>query len=66
MVTSTTSPDGPADRAHVAAARLYDAECALRSACQTRVEVWIAAANAKLQRAVREHLAAVAARTTKN
>lgn len=40
-----------------AAARLYDAECALHSAHQSHVDIWIDAANRRLHAAVTEYLA---------
>jgi hypothetical protein len=40
-----------------AAARLYDAECALHSAHQSHVDTWVDAANRKLHAAVADYLA---------
>jgi hypothetical protein len=40
-----------------AAARLYDAECALHNAHQSHVDAWIAAASRKLHAAVTDYLA---------
>ena len=48
-------------RAHAAAGRLYDAECAWHDAHQTHVDAWILAASVKLHDAIATHLAAVAA-----
>ena len=48
-------------RARVAAEHLYDAECALHNARESRVDAWITAAADKLHQSVVEHLAAVAA-----
>ena len=48
-------------RVSVAARHVYDAECALHNARQSRVDSWIAAAADKLHQALVEHLAAVAA-----
>jgi hypothetical protein len=47
-------------RVRAAAARLYDAECALHIAHQTQVDAWVVAASVKLHDAVVEHVAAVA------
>ena len=61
ITTITCAPRaGSSNRVHAAARRLYDAECALHVAHQTRVDAWITAANEKLHQAVAEHLAAVA------
>ncbi len=62
MITATTcaSRADRSDRIPAAARRLYDAECALHVAHQTRIDAWIAAASEKLHQAVAEHLAAVA------
>lgn len=47
------------DRLGVAAAHLYDAECALHTAHQSGVDAWIAAATQKLHEAVTEYLATI-------
>jgi hypothetical protein len=64
MVTTGTAGAGTADedRAHATACHLYDAECALHVAHQTRVDAWITAASDRLHQAVADHLAAVAER----
>jgi hypothetical protein len=49
------------DRVRAAACRLYDAECALHIAHQSRVAGWVAAASERLHDAIAEHLAAIAA-----
>ena len=61
MITSIASvPGHDLDRMHAAALRLYDAECAVHVAHQTRVDTWINAANQRLHEAVTEYLAAAA------
>lgn len=61
IATITCAPrTSDSDRVHAAARRLYDAECALHVAHQTRVDRWIVAACQQLHEAVAEHLAAVA------
>lgn len=47
-------------RRQAAAARLYDAECALHAAHQTHIDAWITAAGDRLHQAVAEHIAALA------
>jgi WhiB family redox-sensing transcriptional regulator len=47
---------GP-DEVRAAAARLYDAECALHDAHQSRVDAWVQTANRRLHVAVTEYLA---------
>jgi hypothetical protein len=49
------------DPCEVAARRLYDAEVALHTARQSRVDAWIAAAYDRLHAAIAEHRAALAA-----
>jgi hypothetical protein len=50
---------GVDDHRTAAARNLYDAECALHAAHQSRVNAWIAAASDKLHLAVEEFLAAL-------
>lgn len=57
-VITSIVPDRP-DRTHLAAAHLYDAECALHAAHQSGLQAWITAANQKLHEAVSEYLTAV-------
>ena len=61
-MTSTLCFDSAAVEARVlfAARRLYDAECALHAAHQTRVDDWIAAAADALHQTVLEHRSALA------
>lgn len=47
-------------RVDTAAARMYDAECALHAAHQSHLDAWINAAGQKLHDAVAEYLAAIA------
>jgi WhiB family transcriptional regulator, redox-sensing transcriptional regulator len=57
----TSTPERTTERrVHTAATRLYEAECALHAAHQSRVDAWIDAASQKLHDAVAEYLAAVA------
>jgi WhiB family redox-sensing transcriptional regulator len=51
---------GP-DEVRAAAARLYDAECALHTAHQSRVDAWVRTANRRLHDAVTEYLAVAGA-----
>ncbi len=60
MIATCAPRTSGSDRVYAAARRLYDAECALHVAHQTRVDGWIVAAYQKLHEAVAEHLAAVA------
>jgi hypothetical protein len=61
MVSISTAPANTADEdlPQTTAGHLYDAECALHVAHQTRVDAWITAASDRLHQAVAEHLAAV-------
>ena len=54
------------DRIHATARRLYDAECALHIAHQSRVTEWVAAASDRLHDAITEHLAAIAVQHATN
>ena len=57
-VPTTAQVQSPGPDAHPnAAASLYDCECALHAARQSRVDAWIAAASDKLHQAVAEYLA---------
>jgi hypothetical protein len=56
--TDIDAPGAALDRVRTAAARLYDAECALHIAHQTQVDEWIAAASDRLHDATAEHRAA--------
>jgi hypothetical protein len=53
-------------RVHAAACHLYDAECALRIAHQSRVTEWVTAASARLHDAIADHLAAITAQGATN
>lgn len=57
-IAATTQTAG--QRRQAAVDRLYDAECALHAAHQTRIDAWITAAGDRLHEAVAEHLAALA------
>jgi WhiB family transcriptional regulator, redox-sensing transcriptional regulator len=59
-VTPVTST-GNQDRLDIAAARLYEAECALHAAHQSHAEGWITAASQKLHQAVTAYLRAAGA-----
>jgi hypothetical protein len=63
VLTTVGSLSAPtaADRAAIAATRLYDAEIALHIARQTGVDAWVAAAYDGLHVAICEHRAALAA-----
>ena len=50
--TYTTGEPAVHDRVDLATERLYDAECALHVARQTRVDLWISAAADHLHEAV--------------
>jgi hypothetical protein len=66
-VAAVTTVAGAAvsqDRAEAAAGHLFDAECALHVARQSRVDAWIAAASDRLHDAVLEHDQALTARGT--
>lgn len=67
-MTATLSADSAAVEANVllAARRLYDAECALHAAHQTRVDNWIAAAADALHQTVLEHRCALASAKPRN
>ena len=58
--THATTQTVAEQRLQAAAGRLYDAECALHAAHQTRIDAWISAASDRLHQAVAEHLAALA------
>jgi hypothetical protein len=62
MITmdTTTALDASRDRIVSAARHLYDAECALHVAHQTRVDAWVKAASDRLHDAVVSYLTAVA------
>ncbi len=57
--TMTTERTQTAARVQAAAARVYDAECALHAARQAHVDAWIAAAADKLHNSIIEHLSAL-------
>ena len=64
MTESTATVVALADRRaarELAAAHLYDAECALHAARAARVDTWICAAGDKLHAAVAEYLAVASA-----
>ena len=63
MKATNTSADMTGDAVDAAACRLYDAECALHAARQTRVDAWIAAAADHLHQAVVQLDAAVLTRS---
>jgi hypothetical protein len=59
--TIMTTTEDPRARVSVAAQHVYDAECALHAADEAHVPAWVAAAAQKLNDALAEHLAALAA-----
>jgi hypothetical protein len=62
MTATMTNDRVQADpRVRVAAAHVYDAECALHAARQAHIDAWIAAAADKLHIAIIEHLSALSA-----
>lgn len=60
MVTNVISETSRSKLAETAR-RLYEAECALHDAHQSRVDEWIRAAGDRLHAAIVEHVAAVTA-----
>jgi hypothetical protein len=61
IATIETTAVDPQARVSVAAQHVYDAECALHAADEAHVPAWVAAAAQKLNDALAEHLAALAA-----
>jgi hypothetical protein len=60
---STRSVDE--DEQRITAEHLYNAECALHAAHQSHVDAWITAASNRLDEALRDYLAADAARRSR-